>query len=158
MRTLLALILIAAMDSHNNAQQPQQPPCKENALRGCMTEEEAKQQHAEGQQQRAGQEKEVVFTWSYNYATIPVCSATVTTKCIHHFLLSEGSTAMVALAATTAVNYSYILRPLPSPGTHTYNLVAVEYLTGSADAIASPPAQTTVRCQNSRQCQAIVTP
>lgn len=133
MKTLLAIILIAAMDSHN-AQQP-------NA-----------------KQKRAGQETEVVFTWSYNYATIPLCTATVTTKCIHHFLLSEGATAMVALAATSALNYSYILRPLPSPGTHTYNLVAVEYMTGAADAVSSAPAKTSVRCQNSRQCQVVPTP
>lgn len=157
MKILLATFLAATFLLFV-VQQPQQPPCKETAFRGCFSDEEANSHRGDPEtaQKRAGQEKEVVFTWSYNYATIPVCSATVTSKCIHHFLLSEGSTAMVALAATSALNYSYILRPLPSPGTHTYNLVAVEYMTGAADAVASAPVKTAVRCQNSRQCQTVV--
>jgi hypothetical protein len=104
-------------------------------------------------QKPKGKESMVVFKWSYNYINIPVCSATNPTNCIHHFTLSEGTTAMVAVAATSAMDYTYILTPLPSPGSHTYNLVAVQVLTGTNDTVSSLPATLSLRCPNSHQCQ-----
>jgi hypothetical protein len=85
----------------------------------------------------------ITFTWNYDYSVIPVCGGVVTTNCIHHFVLSEGSVA-VTIAATTATSYQYNLTPLPTQGTHNYQMVAVETLTGSA-TISSAPAYVTVQ-------------
>ena len=144
---LVTFLLIGAI----HAQKPQQPPCKENASRGCLPAESA--QPVNEAAKSPGRESAVVFTWSYNYAAVPLCTAKLTTNCVHHFLLSEGSNWMVAIAATTALNYTYILYPLPRPGSHNYNLVAVQIRTGINDTIASPAARASVNCRNSQQCQ-----
>lgn len=84
----------------------------------------------------------IVFTWTYDYSSVPVCIGTVTTNCIKNFVLSEQQ-MQITIPATTALNYQYNLTPLPSAGNHNYSLVAVELLTGTA-TISSNTAQISV--------------
>jgi hypothetical protein len=67
------------------------------------------------------------FNWTYSYnAAYPVpCDSAVTNNCIESFVLTQGGVTVATIHATTATNYSYVLSPLPAPGTYTYTLVAV---------------------------------
>lgn len=93
----------------------------------------------------AQQISKIVFTWTYSYASIPACvPPNVTTNCIHHFDLSENGQVLNSIPASISTSYQYTMTPLPSVGTHTYNLVAVEVMTGTA-TIASAPATVSLQ-------------
>lgn len=67
------------------------------------------------------------FNWTYSYASpySAACSSTVTTNCIQSFVLTQGTTTVATVTATSATSYTYVLTTLPAPGTYTYSLIAV---------------------------------
>jgi hypothetical protein len=92
---------------------------------------------------------QATFNWSYSFNTAyPVpCSATVITNCVQNFLLTQGTTTVGTIPATTATSYSFNLTTLPAPGTYTYSLVAVGAFQGGT--IASAPATVSLQVPNS---------
>lgn len=85
------------------------------------------------------------FNWGYTYtASYPVaCTATVTVNCIQNFTLSEGSTVIATVPATSATTYFYTLSTLPSVGSHTYTLIAIGAYQGGT--INSLPATVSLQ-------------
>jgi hypothetical protein len=83
----------------------------------------------------------VAFSWSYTPTSVPVCTASTTTNCVTGFQLSEGSTVLTTVAASTATGYSYNLTATPSIGVHTYTLTA--NLASGSTNITSQPVTTT---------------
>jgi hypothetical protein len=96
-----------------------------------------------------------VFNWGYTYnPSYPVpCSTTVTTNCVQNFLLTQGTTTITTVPATSALSYSFTLNTLPAPGTYTYSLVAVGAFQGgtvsSAPVTVSLQVPSTVAPANS---------
>lgn len=86
----------------------------------------------------------VAFNWGYTFTSAyPVCTSTVTTNCIQSFQLSEGSTVLATVPATSSTSYTYTLATLPTAGTHTYSLVATGVYQGGS--INSLPAMVSLQ-------------
>lgn len=89
----------------------------------------------------------VQFTWTgTGNPNVPACSSTVKTACLSGYTLTDVTTAAspVVISSTiaeTALTYSE--SPLPSVGSHTWNLV-VNGFDQSGNAISSAPATVTL--------------
>lgn len=88
----------------------------------------------------------ITFTWSDPFASVPACSATVTTNCVSSFILTEPvqgfSKTIDATGGTSSTIFTYTQTPLPPAGTYTYSIVAVEVYSGGT--ITSGPATAIV--------------
>lgn len=94
----------------------------------------------------------VTFNWTTNNAAQgwPNCSSTVTTVCVSGYTLTDttNSASPVVISSTIAATaITYVLTPLPTPGTHTYSLVT-NGLGSTGQAVTSTPATASALIPN----------
>jgi hypothetical protein len=99
----------------------------------------------------------IVFTWGpnpSNASTWPACSKSVTTMCQTGYTLSDVTTASAPVVISSTIAESavtYTLTPLPSVGSHVYNLV-IRARGIRGDAVKSAPVTVTVSVPSMTFC------
>lgn len=69
--------------------------------------------------------KDIKFTWTDTFATVPACTKKITTGCVTAFVLSEPVSGFTTTVNVVGSPNSYKLTTLPPPGIYTYSLIAV---------------------------------
>ncbi len=82
----------------------------------------------------------VVLSWTDS--TTPVCTSAAPNSCLTGYGVSEGATVLSSNIAASAT--SYTITPLPSPGSHTYTLVAVGRDQNGATVVSTPVTASVV--------------